>query len=174
MNNDIFARVPVDRRRNTVLIWGLEGVNYSEEFGRVAAGWGGVGEDEADRLLRVDDEDWADCKGDSSGVDIRCILVVKLRMLGYSFRVSRVERGGGGKEGKRGWGTMSYAKAILRSLSPMMGKVIVMPAISSISLIHPPWVSTVFAESPINFTPRFVNSGSYFARAASSVVHTGV
>jgi hypothetical protein len=42
------------------------------------------------------------------------------------------------------------------------------------SLIHPPWLSIVFADRPISFTPRLVNSGSSFANAPSSVVQTGV
>jgi len=69
---------------------------------------------------------------------------------------------------------MSYANATLRSLSPMIGKLNLLPEISSISLIHPPCDSTVFAERPINFTPRLVNSGSSLAKAPSSVVQTGV
>lgn len=72
---------------------------------------------------------------------------------------------------------MSTSQIILTtflSLSPMIGKVKAQPDISAMSLIQPPCCSTVFADKPINLTPRFVKSGWYFARAASSVVQTGV
>ena len=72
------------------------------------------------------------------------------------------------------WSSMSYAYATLRSLSPMIGNLSLLPEISSISLIHPPCESTVLAERPINFTPRLVNSGSSLAKAPNSVVQTGV
>lgn len=56
----------------------------------------------------------------------------------------------------------------------MIGNVRLLPVISLISLIHPPWLSRVLADSPINLVPRLVNSGSSFAKAPSSVVQTGV
>lgn len=56
----------------------------------------------------------------------------------------------------------------MRSLSAMMGNFRLLPEISLMSLIHPPWLSTVFADSPMSFTPRLVNSGSSFAKAPSS------
>ncbi len=72
------------------------------------------------------------------------------------------------------WSSISYANATFRSLSPMIGNLRVLPEISSMSLIHPPCESTVFADRPINLTPRLVNSGSSLAKAPNSVVHTGV
>lgn len=72
------------------------------------------------------------------------------------------------------WSSMSYAYATFRSLSPMIGNLSLLPEISSMSLIHPPCESTVFADRPINFTPRLVNSGSSLAKAPNSVVQTGV
>lgn len=66
---------------------------------------------------------------------------------------------------------MSYNSATFLSLSPMMGNLSWLPLISSMSLIQPPWLSTVLALKPISFTPRFVNSGSSFANAPNSVVH---
>lgn len=72
------------------------------------------------------------------------------------------------------WSIISYRYATFLSLSPMMGNLSVLPEISSMSLIHPEWLSIVFADSPISLTPRLVNSGSSFANAPSSVVQTGV
>lgn len=51
----------------------------------------------------------------------------------------------------------------------MMGNLSFEPLISSMSLIHPPWESTVLAERPISLTPRLVNSGSSLANAPSSL-----
>lgn len=56
----------------------------------------------------------------------------------------------------------------------MMGKRSWLPEISSMSLIHPPWLSTVFALKPMSLQFLLVNSGSSFAKAPSSVVQTGV
>ena len=52
----------------------------------------------------------------------------------------------------------------------MIGNLRVLPEISLMSLIQPPWLSTVFALKPMSLTPRLVNSGSSFAKAPSSVV----
>ena len=65
---------------------------------------------------------------------------------------------------------MSYSSAICLCLSPMIGKLNLLPEISSMSLIHCPCLSIVFALSPMSFTPLFANSGSSFANAPSSVV----
>lgn len=77
VDNDIVTWDPVDWGGNAVLVTGLEGVNDTENLGGVAAGGGWVGEDQADSLLWVDDEDGADREGDTLGVDVANILVVK-------------------------------------------------------------------------------------------------
>jgi len=59
-----------------VLVAGLQGVDNSEDFSSVAAGAGGVGEDGADGLLWVDDENGADGEGNALGVDVGRVLVV--------------------------------------------------------------------------------------------------
>lgn len=59
-----------------MLVAGLQGVDDAEHLGRVAAGGGRVGEDGADLLVRVDDEDAADGKGNTLFVDVGGILVV--------------------------------------------------------------------------------------------------
>lgn len=59
-----------------MFVTGLEGVDDSQDFGRVAPGRGWVGEDGSDLLLRIDDEDGADGEGNTLLVDVRCVLVV--------------------------------------------------------------------------------------------------
>ncbi len=77
MHNNIIAWNPVDWRGNTVLVTGLQRVDNTENLGRVAASGGRVGEDEANSLLGVDNEDRANSERNALGVDIGGILVVK-------------------------------------------------------------------------------------------------
>lgn len=48
-----------------MLVGGLEGVDDTEDLGGVTAGGGGVGQDETDLLVGVDDEDGADGESDA-------------------------------------------------------------------------------------------------------------
>ena len=77
VDDDVVTRYPVDGGRHPVLVTSLERVNHAEHLGGVAAGGRGVGEDETDGLLRVDDEDRADGEGDPFGVDVGGVLVVE-------------------------------------------------------------------------------------------------
>jgi hypothetical protein len=77
MNNDIFTRIPVDRCSNTMSIGRLEGVNHSEEFHGIPTSRGWVGEDEADGLFGVNDENRADGKSNALRIHIGGILVIK-------------------------------------------------------------------------------------------------
>ena len=77
MDNNIISWNPVDWGGDAVLVAGLERVDNTEDFGGVTAGGGGVGEDEADGLLGVDDEDRADGERNALGVDVGGVLVVK-------------------------------------------------------------------------------------------------
>lgn len=77
VDDDVVTGNPVDRGGDLVLVAGLERVDDAEHLGGVAAGRGGVGEDGADGLLGVDDEDGADGEGDALGVDVGGVLVVK-------------------------------------------------------------------------------------------------
>jgi len=147
-----------------VLIASLQRVDDSEHLGGVAASAGGVGEDGANGLLRVDDEDRADSEGNALGVDVGRVLVVDPVS---PIRSSPKRRRGDMKVSTH----MSYASATFLSLSPMIGNLSLLPEISSMSLIQPPWLSIVFALRPMSLTPRLVNSGSSFAKAPSSVVH---
>ena len=171
MYYDIVTRKPVDRSCDFVPVAGLKGVDDAQDFSRVAAGTGWVGEDGADGSLRVDDEDAADGEGDALLVDVGGVLVVDpvfamisnllmLLMLSPCCRPRATH--------------MSYINAILRCLSPMIGKLSLLPEISSMSLIQPLCFSIVFALRPMSLTPLFVNSGSSLAKAPSSVVQTGV
>lgn len=57
------ALVPVDSSVDAVLVCGLDGVDDSENFSSVTTSGSGVTEDDADLLLRVDDENRADGHG---------------------------------------------------------------------------------------------------------------
>ena len=77
MNNNVIARIPINRRRNFILIRGLQGIDHAQQLCRVSPGRGRVGEDQADGFLGVDDEDGADGEGDAAGVDVGGVLVVE-------------------------------------------------------------------------------------------------
>ncbi|KAI6755403.1 hypothetical protein HG531_004509 [Fusarium graminearum] len=70
VDNDVLTRDPVDRGGDAVLVTGLEGVDDAEDLGGVAAGGGRVGEDGADGLLGVDDEDGSDGEGNALLIDV--------------------------------------------------------------------------------------------------------
>lgn len=76
VDDDVVTGDPVDGGGDLVLVAGLEGVHDAEDLGAVAAGGGGVGEDGADGLLGVDDENGADGEGDALLVDVGGVLVV--------------------------------------------------------------------------------------------------
>jgi hypothetical protein len=76
MDDDVLTRDPVDGCGDSVLVAGLQGVDDAQDLGGVAAGGGWVGEDGADGLLGVDDEDGADGKGDALLIDVGGILLV--------------------------------------------------------------------------------------------------
>jgi hypothetical protein len=63
MHDHVVARNPVDRSCHLVLVTGLQRIDDAKDFSGVAAGRSWVGEDEADGLLGVDDEDGADGEG---------------------------------------------------------------------------------------------------------------
>jgi hypothetical protein len=77
VNNHIIAGDPVDGSSDAVLVTGLEGVDHAKNLSGVAASGSRVGEDEADGLLGVNNEDRTDGERNAFGVDIGCILVVK-------------------------------------------------------------------------------------------------
>jgi hypothetical protein len=79
VDNHIITGDPVDRGGDLVLITSLEGVDDTENLGSVATSGGGVGQDQTDGLLGVNDEDGADGKGDALGVHVGGILVVQPR-----------------------------------------------------------------------------------------------
>jgi len=77
VHDDVVSGDPVDGCGDAVLVAGLERVDDSEDLGRVTSCGCWVGEDEADSLFWVNDEDGADGECDSLGVDIGGILVIK-------------------------------------------------------------------------------------------------
>ena len=70
------TRQPVDRSGDLVLVACLERIDDAEDLGGVATGAGGVGEDSADGLLGVDDEDGADGESNALLIDVGGVLVV--------------------------------------------------------------------------------------------------
>jgi hypothetical protein len=77
MDDNIITRIPINGCRNAILIRCLQGVNDAKQFGGVAACGGGIGEDEADGFLGVNNEDGADGEGDTAGVNVGGVLVVE-------------------------------------------------------------------------------------------------
>ena len=59
-----------------MLVAGLKGVDNTENLGGVAAGGGRVGQDEADSLLWVDNENGTDSERNTLRVNICGVLVV--------------------------------------------------------------------------------------------------
>jgi hypothetical protein len=76
VHDDVLTGDPVDGCGDAVLVAGLQGVDDAQDLGGVAAGGGWVGEDGADGLLGVDDEDGADGEGDALLIDVGGILLV--------------------------------------------------------------------------------------------------
>lgn len=75
-DDDVVAGNPVDGGGDLVLVAGLERVDDTQYLGRVATSGRRVGEDGADLLARVDDEDGADGEGDALLVNVGGVLVV--------------------------------------------------------------------------------------------------
>jgi hypothetical protein len=63
VHNDVLARDPVDGCSDLVLVSRLQRIHDAKDLGRVAARGSGIGENSADGLLGVDDEDGADGEG---------------------------------------------------------------------------------------------------------------
>jgi len=76
MNDNIITGDPVDGGGDLVLVTELERVDNTEDLGAVAAGGGRVGEDGADDLLGVNDEDGADGESNALLVNVGGVLVV--------------------------------------------------------------------------------------------------
>ena len=75
-HDDVVADLPVDRSSHTLLVASLEGVDDTENLGRVTASRGRVHHREADLLARVDDEHGPDGEGDALLVDVIQVLLV--------------------------------------------------------------------------------------------------
>jgi hypothetical protein len=81
-DNDILTGLPVDGGGNLVLVTELQGVDDAQNLGGVAAGGGRVGEDGADGLLGVDEEDGSDGQRQGVSVNVGGVLVVDPARIG--------------------------------------------------------------------------------------------
>jgi hypothetical protein len=89
VDDHIIAWDPVDGGGDTMLVASLEGVDHAKNLSGVAASGSGVGEDEADGLLGVNDEDGADGECNALGVNVGGILVVQpMSLLVYGSGIS--------------------------------------------------------------------------------------
>lgn len=77
MHNHIVTRDPINGCGNLVLVASLEGVDDAQDFGRVAASRGWVGQNGADGLLGINDEDGANGESNAFLVDVGGILIVE-------------------------------------------------------------------------------------------------
>jgi hypothetical protein len=77
VDNDVVTGHPVDGGGDSVLVTSLERVDDTEDLGGVAASGGGVGQDQTDGLLGVDDENGADREGNALLVNVGGVLVVQ-------------------------------------------------------------------------------------------------
>jgi hypothetical protein len=89
VHDDVLTGDPVDGCGDAVLVAGLQGVDDAQDLGGVAAGGGWVGEDGADGLLGVDDEDGADGEGNTLLIDVGGILLVDPANLLVQFPTQR-------------------------------------------------------------------------------------
>lgn len=89
VHNHIVTWHPVDWSGDLVLVTRLERIEHAQNLGSVAAGRSWVGEDQADGLLWVDDEDAADGEGDALLVNVGRILVVDPARSQFSLVLQR-------------------------------------------------------------------------------------
>lgn len=76
MDDDVVTGNPVNGGGDLVLVTSLQGVDDTQHLVGVAAGRGRVGEDGANDLLGIDEEDGADGESNALLVDVGSILVV--------------------------------------------------------------------------------------------------
>ena len=68
---------PIDRCRDFVLIARDQAIHNPQHLCRIPAGTRWIAHDQADGLLRINDEDRANRKRNPLAVDVGCVLVVK-------------------------------------------------------------------------------------------------
>jgi hypothetical protein len=79
VDDHIVARNPVDRGSDLVLVPRLKRIQCPKYLCSIATSRGWVGKNEADSLLRVNDENRADGEGNALRVNVGCILVIQPR-----------------------------------------------------------------------------------------------
>jgi len=77
VDDDIVTLLPVDGRRDTVLVTNLERVDNPQDFVKVATSGGRIRNSQADDLLGVDDEHRSNGEGNTLGIDIGGVLMVQ-------------------------------------------------------------------------------------------------
>ena len=68
---------PVDRSGHAVLVASLQGIDHTQDLGSVAASRSRVGENQADGLLGIDNEDGAHSERLALLVDVLGVLVIE-------------------------------------------------------------------------------------------------
>lgn len=71
------TRHPVDGRGNSVLVPSLQRVDHTQHFGRIPPCRSRIGKNQTDGLLRINDENAPDGKGNPLRVDIGRILIIQ-------------------------------------------------------------------------------------------------
>jgi len=76
VDNDIVTRDPVDGCGDAVFVTSLQGIDNPQDLGSISAGGCWVGEDKANGLFGVNNEDRADGECNALGIDVGSVLVV--------------------------------------------------------------------------------------------------
>ena len=88
-DDDVFARLPVDRRRHLVRRGELQRVDHPQHLVEVPAGGHRVDDDQLDLLVGSDDEDVADRLVVRGGPSFRCPFESTPAACPYSFEIVR-------------------------------------------------------------------------------------
>lgn len=71
------TRHPVNRRGNSVLVPSLQRIHHTQHFSRIPPRRSRIGKNKTNGLLRINDENAPDGKGNPLGVDVGRILMIQ-------------------------------------------------------------------------------------------------
>jgi hypothetical protein len=163
-NNHVLANLPVDGRSNALLVCSLKRVDDAKHFGAVSSSRRWVHHRQTHLLLRVDDKDGADGKGNALlGCIVQIFLVDHVVQEGHFSVVV-------GNDGEAEAGVCN----LVNVLDPTLVRSKVIGALYIPVSFEPLQACTMTLTKPIILTRRASNSFFSLAKAPSSVVHTGV